>query len=927
MAQAVVSFILEKLGELVIDGVIAEAKFLREVKEKVEDAKQELRRIRCFLKDADARVRNGDETLALLVEEINDAAYDLDDVVSTFVLTEEAEAEAAATKGVVDKVVDGLLLKRPIKFHNVGVEVDKILNRLSELKQSLERHGVWRDNNVGDSSSRKDFNQRLNDLRRTYSHVLEHDFVENEGGMMELVTQLTKKGKSGSPFLSIHGMGGLGKTTLAKMVYRHKDVTKHFKRFAWVFVSQQFQPKDIWKGVLLDLVSDPREKEEIREMEDDELAKKLYDVLTKQKCLVVLDDVWQKADWDSLAKPAVPEKRTSSKILITTRRRDVAEHACRRGFLYQPPHLNFTASWELLKKKAYFQEDATSRSDYEDMEKLGKDMVKYCGGLPLAIVVLGGLLSTKHTAVEWEAVKQNVKELINKGQSIDEQEYNTVFAVLGLSYDELPNLLKPCFLHLANFPEDYEINVKELCRLWTAEGFVPVEDEAHKCLMALVDRGMVQAGRLSSIVVGRIKTCRIHDLMVDVCLEKAKKENFFHRINFQVPGDSLPTSNVRRLALAVQLNDDIVVGLSRLTNIRDRRMRSLLCSAPNLGDLNGLMKPLLNRFNMLRVFKLELSSRDLFSGGLQIPEEIGNLIHLRVVSFKGFGLLLPLPPSMVNLRCLQTLDLRIISYPYQIMDSIFLQSMNVLSKFDHLRHLYLPKFFSLPENGLRLQLGNLRSLETLVNFDTGYCGLDDWSQLTKLTRLSITTRQDLEAINPASNLQSLSVKAVNLNWKDNRFLSSYPQIQKLKLRAMVLNSLENRFFPNPVKLTLEFTFLTVDTMPILGKLSKLRILALSNNDYNGKIMVCCKDSFPQLESLSLDNLWGLEEWRVEEGALSKLCRLEIYGCEDLKSYPDGLGNITTLKEIKLREMGEDFMRSLDQKGGDEDSTRRSSKSD
>ncbi|KAL5567381.1 hypothetical protein UlMin_030545 [Ulmus minor] len=913
MAEAVVSFVIQKLGELVMDGLIAEAKFLLGVKEKVEDAKQELKMIRCFLKDADARARNGDETLALWVEQITDAAYDLDDVVSTFVLKQEA----AATNGVVHKVVGGI--KRPIKLHKVGSEIDKIFNRLSKLNQSLQSYGILRDNNVGDASSS---NQRRNDLRRTYAHVPEDDFVENEGGMMELVTQLTKEGNSGSQVVSIHGMGGLGKTTLAKRVYRHKQVRNDFNCFAWVFVSQQFTPKDIWKGVLLDLVSDPSKKEEIRKMERQEkLAEKLYDVLQEQKCLVVLDDVWNTDDWDRL-KAGFPKTTSGSKILITTRRRDVGEHADTRGFLYQPRHLDDVASWELLKKKARFR-----RGDYEVMEKLGKYMVKCCGGLPLAIVVLGGLLSTKHTVDEWEAVKQNVKELINKGQCIGEQEYNTVFAVLGLSYDELPYDLKPCFLHLANFPEDYEINVKELCRLWTAEDFVPAEDEARKYLMALVDRGMVQVGQRSSIV-GRIKTCRIHDLMRDLCLEKAKMENFFHHINFQVSGDSLSNSKIRRLA--VQSNNNIVDEQPRLTNIRKRCLRSFLCFASTVEDCNDLMKPLFNRFNMLRVFKFEFISGK--GGGkgpdLRIPEEIGKLIHLRLLSFKVFDKSFILPSSMVNLRCLQTLDLRT-----RCDIRIELRSMRVVSKLYALKHLYLPFFLlrtRLDEDGPhQLRLGNLRSLETLVNFNVDYFVLDDLSQLTKLTKLKINltndTLQPLREINPASNLHSLYVvtQDVGNDLKNiGPFLSSYPQIQKLLLDGRFVNSLENivPFFSNLVKLTMLFNYLKFDPMPILAKLSKLRILALNMYSYEGKKMVCCKDGFPQLESLSIGGLHNLEEWRVEEGALSKLCRLEMWNCKNLKSYPDGLRNITTLKEIKLTEMGEDFMRSFDQKVGDEDST-------
>ena len=192
-------------------------------------------------------------------------------------------------------------------------------------------------------------------------------------------------------------------------------------------------------------------------------------------------------------------------------------------------------------------------SDYEEMKKLGKDMLKHCGGLPLAVVVLGGLLSEKQTVDDWETLHENVKELINKGQSLDEQ-YQGVLWVLGLSYDELPYQLKPCFLHLANFPEDSEINVKELCRLWTAEGFVLNENGAYKCLMALVYRGIVQVGK-PSWIVGRIKTCRMHDLMRDLSLEKARNENFLSLINFQEAEGSglstqvMPTGKVRRLAV------------------------------------------------------------------------------------------------------------------------------------------------------------------------------------------------------------------------------------------------------------------------------------------------------------------------------------------------------------------------------------------
>ncbi|KAL5567302.1 hypothetical protein UlMin_030466 [Ulmus minor] len=872
MAEAIVSFLLEKLGGPFIEGATAEAKFLFGARDKVDAAKLELTMMRGFLKDADAKARGGDERVRIWVQEITDAAYDLDDVVATFVLKEEA----AATKGMVLRFA--CLFKRPIELHKVGSKIDGISNRISKLNQSLRTYAVKMS---GESSS----NQRLKDLRQTYAHVPDHDFVGFGKNIKDLVKHLTNPA---SGVVSICGMGGLGKTTLAREVYRRREVKTHFNCFVWVYVSQQFQPKEILEEILFHLISpsDNRRKE-IKEMSKNALVTELYQELEEKKCLVVLDDVWTIDAWDIL-KAAFPEK---TKILITTRIKDVTEHA---------------------------KKERRDQSDYKEMKKLGKEMLKHCGGLPLAVVVLGGLLSEKQTLVEWETLHENVKELINKGQSIDEQ-HQGVLWVLGLSYDESPYQLKPCFLHLANFPEDYEINVKELCRLWTAEGFVLNDNEAHKCLMALVHRGMVQVGKRSSIV-GRIKTCRMHDLMRDLSLEKARNENFLSFINFQEAEGSgpstqvMPTSKVRRLA--VHSNDDIVSELLPLTNNRDGCLRSLICSSsyqvlPNPRDL---LKPLFNCFYMLRVLKFENMSTGFRNVYLK---EIGRLIHLRFLSLP-ICFDFRLPSSMANLRRLQTLYLRK-TFGYMPMNI-------VISKLDHLRHLYLPSIgpgTSLHQRCVQsvkpfeLRLGNLKSLETLVNFDTEYCNLDDLSQLNKLTKLGIIARKGLGEIEDASNLQSLNLLTPDTG-NIVPFLSSYLRIQKLRLNASLVSLQEHILSPNLVKVTLISTRLVDDPMPIFGKLSKLRILTLGNRSYFGKKMVCCKDSFPQLESLSIQDLENLEEWSVEEGTLSKLCHLKIQNCPKLKSYPDGLRNITTLKEIEIIKMSEGFKPSFDQEGGDED---------
>ncbi|KAL0011857.1 hypothetical protein SO802_006965 [Lithocarpus litseifolius] len=171
---------------------------------------------------------------------------------------------------------------------------------------------------------------------------------------------------------------------------------------------------------------------------------------------------------------------------------------------------------------------------FKDMEKLGRELVARCVGLPLAIIVLGGLLATKETLDKWDIGHRNIKLHLGKGQGEGQQ--SRVHEVLALSYFQLHYQLKPCFLYLSHFPEDFDIPTKKLVRLWVAKGFVPLkyelegdemlEDYAEPYLVELINRCVVQMGVIGSNVW--IKSCCLHDLKRDLCLSKAKQENFLH---------------------------------------------------------------------------------------------------------------------------------------------------------------------------------------------------------------------------------------------------------------------------------------------------------------------------------------------------------------------------------------------------------------
>ncbi|XP_004310237.1 PREDICTED: putative disease resistance protein At1g50180-like [Fragaria vesca subsp. vesca] len=427
-------------------------------------------------------------------------------------------------------------------------------------------------------------------------------------------------------------MAGLGKTTLAKQVYRDNEVRQHFDCFAWVCISQRFQVRDVWEEILVKVSA--LERKEIAQMMDGEIAAKLYLVQQENKCLVVLDDIWTIGTWESL-KAAFPLcEETKSRILLTTRNEEVARYSDRNSFLFQPQPLNDHNGWQLLEKIAIFGRDEIDSRTFTMMKKLGKKMLQPCAGLPLAITVLAGLLARKETVDEWDMVHKNVCAYIRRGEG-HKQENKGALWLLALSYDDLPYHLKPCFLYLGHFPEDFEIPVKRLTQLWIAEGFISasqermtveetMEDVAYGYLNELVERCVLQISEQGS--VRKIKSCHLHDLMRDLCLEKVKQENFLQISSSMIANDAA-TVEVRRLAIYLDENADELVPL---TNHKDSHLRSLLYFYPGYYWIlrnEKLVGLLFKKFKLLRVLKLEWLGTP-----VELPNEIGNMVHLRFLS-------------------------------------------------------------------------------------------------------------------------------------------------------------------------------------------------------------------------------------------------------------------------------------------------------
>ncbi|XP_062083835.1 probable disease resistance RPP8-like protein 2 isoform X1 [Humulus lupulus] len=446
-----------------------------------------------------------------------------------------------------------------------------------------------------------------------------------------------------------------------------------------------------------------------------------------------------------------------------------------------------------------------------------------------------------------------------------------------------------------------------------AEGFISprrhstetIEDVAYDYLSQLVERSMVQVENWG--LRGKMKTFHIHDLMRDLCVTKAQDENFLHHIDLRNQVEE-PLKPVTTIARRVSIYSHGYSGDDFFSFV-DSKNGSLRCLTVDWGDTTQqVLRRGFNRFFILRILNLSFS----LNISLKLPKEIGNLIHLRLLSISdGNYSLEKIPSSIGNLRYLQTLKLRLGGCE---------RVPDVIWKLEQLRHLH---FFV--EDGpvaCTLRLPNIRNLQTLKGVSTECFDWNDFLHLRNLKKLQIFLGKNLGNIyhDPPTVtfdcLRHLQVSNKGDTIDVVPVILSYPQIYKLKVCGGIVKLPEyNQFSPNLIKLRLKFTVLKDDPMPTLEKLSSLRVLSLCGS-FKGNEMVCSKGGFPQLESLFMDLLHCLEEWKVEEGALSSLRFLLIRGCFSLRSVLDGLRYIATLKEMKIIMMPSKFIERLEEGGED-----------
>ncbi|CAI9113264.1 OLC1v1013837C1 [Oldenlandia corymbosa var. corymbosa] len=599
------------------------------------------------------------------------------------------------------------------------------------------------------------------------------------------------------------------------------------------------------------------------------LADLLRKSLKGRRYIIVLDDVWDIEAWQGLQE-SFPDDSKGSRIMLTSRCHNVTPPSILDAYELAP--LNEEESLDLIQRKLFDGKGWPPKSD-----DIQKQMHQVCAGLPLTIILLVGVLKSVQQAY-WKGILENLGS-----SKLSERCKDT----LELSYRHLPEHLKPCLLYFAAFPEDEDVSVKRLTNLWTAEGFVqkvgskPLSVVAEDYLNDLICRSLLMTTQKKSM--GGVKTCRIHDLLYEFCLQKTKEEQFFHFVG--VSCDEMLTLNEPRCMRRLCINSNGKCFLE--SKVCYARVHSLRFKYVDRHFYRRSISFLMHTSKLLRVLDLE----NVFMNWV-IPGEIGFLVHLAYLAI-GFSSSTIPPTSIGNLCNLQTF---ILQY-YDQCDG-FIRIPNTFWNLQTLKHFYVRRVGRLVAYG-RLPLENLDSASVMFELDkiSGLeIPLENMEEVMKkfpnIRRLRLTLRYgaDLGGNHPNIAIPNFLKTLESLNMRTARPI---PHCYNLYVVGMF------SFPENLKKLTLTNFDLSESSVSSLGTLPNLEVLYLVNTGFEGDTWRMEEGGeFAKLRILGLDAP-KLRRWTGSEDQFVCLEKLEVR-CDCLKEMPSCLGYISTLQMIEVK---------------------------
>ncbi|KAI7988114.1 Disease resistance protein RPM1 [Camellia lanceoleosa] len=905
MAETAVFHLLAKLAPF----LQGEVNLLSGVREAMEDIRDEFERMSAFLRVADAK-EESDPQLKVWVKQVRDAAYDTEDVLDKFKL-HLAHHHGDGFGGFLRKV---FYLAKTLKArHQIAFEIQRIKSRVINISEGHKRyHDKY---GILEQGSRSNVvNNSWYDYRGDALLLEEAKLVGIEMPKRQLMEWLVQGG-SGLKAISVVGMGGLGKTTLVKKVYDAAAVKKHFNSHAWLTVSESFGVEDLLKDMIQQLFREIMQPVPVgvETMSINRLKCLANDFLQQRRYVVVFDDVWNVNAWEAI-KYVLPNNNCGSRVILTTRFTHIASTCCEEtnGHVYDLMPLSQEESWTLFCNKTF-----RGNLCPPNLKQISLRILKRCEGLPLAIVVISGVLATKDRSRidEWEMLYRSLGAELEGNDKL-----KSMKKALSLSYNDLPHYLKICFLYLSIFPEDQKMWSERIIRLWTAEGFVnaiegkTIEEVAKGYLDELFNRSLIQVAKRYRD--GRPSHFCIHDLMREIIVSKAREQNIVTTICRQ--GSRRP-EKVRRLLIR-STSDNVEY------SERSSQLRSLFVWGPMDSLPIASLRELFSRSSrLLNVLDFECTPLD------TIPNEVFKLIHLRYLGLRNTKVKM-VPKLIGKLEKLETLDL-IGTYVTELPDEILhLQKLrNLLSYYLKSRITYF-EFGDIRGIKAPSQIGSLQSLQVLVMIEVdqrsegGVSIVKELGRLTQLRELSIRNLRREDGVTLCSSIEKLSnLRRLDIiSTKEDEILD----LQSLSLVPQFLNrlNLTGRLekFPHMipslhglVALYLRWSKLRDDPLQSLQELPNLAQLLLEQA-YEGEGLCFTAGGFQRLKYLHLHKLKGLRWVRVEEGAMPHLQDLTIRNSELMEEVPSGIEHLTNLQTFELCEMSDKLISKLDREVQDED---------
>ncbi|KAL7153590.1 hypothetical protein ABFS83_04G179600 [Erythranthe nasuta] len=844
MASEGVSFLLEKVNGLLKHYI----DLIGDAEDELRGLKSDLDTLKSLLADAAGKPNKG-ELFRSAERKMREVIYQVENTLDTCLTKAAASASKAKRNPIRRLAPPSYSLAKEVKSLRESKVKEIIQIAYGELGKMLIGGGSG---STGEDSWTTVTENRT--IRRDKVIGLKDEEDTIIGYLTEEKTKLD--------VTSIIGMPGLGKTTLAWKIFDSDKIKHEFRIRIWVNISQKFNRRDFF----LDILKKFTRSRKLSSLNDHDLEQEVRKRLTNDKFLIVLDDVWSVDHWDAI-KNVFPMENGAGKVMITSREKDVGRIASVRGG-HPLRFLTTDESWQLLQLEVFNGIGGCP----EDLEKVGKQIAHDCDGLPLTVVVIGGILQSQYTSRhstgvvrnEWIKVSENVSSYL-KGEKVS--------SVVALSYERLPDGLKECFVYMGVFPEDHEISSWTLTRLWIAEGFIvrhregqTLEESADEKLNALIDRNLLMIGETNP--TGQIKTCRVHDLIRTFCTTKALEQSLFQEVKkssngvFEPPVTAM--EDYHRLCFH---SDDLSGFFSK--KLKGPRVRSFLrFSSEPVNLQKEHVSTISDAFGLLRVLD-SVSIR--FH---QFPPKLDKLIHLRYITLYVRDLKV-VPESISQLWNLQ-------SFVLDTNSTRIIMKANIW-RLIHLRHLKTKAAIKLDKDWGDVAGENLQTLGTLSHRSC----TDNVSRNTcKIKKLGI--RGDLHALFRTDFLARLhhleKLKLVNSIDDDDD--DDDDNDDKLSNNIHLIP--RSSCLPGKMKsLSLTKTFLSwSDVSTILSKIDTLEVLKLKENACAGKTWEATAGNkgFCSLHFLLIADV-ELVDWTASSDQFPSLTCLSIKNCKELRQIP------------------------------------------